>query len=195
MKPIMMVGLALITLWGCQQKQQQKQETQEVKETPVAAAPATLLDSLTLGYVTNVPNAADSKMLMLYDKTPEQYRQDSLLYYTAVKQFFAADSSMLDQLMAFEGDTTKCCWIAAPSPYSAYSAIWFLDLNKSNGAKLLMHAYIMRACGGPEVIPNASATTEVLLDMLDMKKMVKWVQEHRKLSREEMCKVYKKEVI
>ncbi|MBV7531172.1 hypothetical protein [Chitinophaga sp. sic0106] len=191
MKRIIIFGLALIALWGCQQKQQHQQATQEVSETAVTAAPVTLLDSLTFGYVTNVSNADDLKMLMLYDKTPEQYRQDSILYFTAVNNFFAADSSVLDQLMAFEGDTTRCNWIAAPSPYSSYSAIWFLDLNKSNGAKLLMHAYIMRACGGPAAIPNASATTEVLLDKLDMKKMVQWVKANQGISREQLCKKYK----
>ncbi|WP_291913310.1 hypothetical protein [Chitinophaga sp. CB10] len=191
---ITILSLVLLVLWACQPKQQQQQATAITQETPSVAAPATLLDSLTFGYVTNVPNAADTHMLMLYDKSPEQFKQDSILYYTAVKHFFAADSSLLDQLMAYEGDTTKCTWIAAPSPYATYSAVWFLDLNKSNGAKLLLHAYIMSACGGPAAIPNASATTEVLLDKLDMGKMVKWVKAHKGLGRKELCRLYRKEI-
>jgi len=58
----------------------------------------------------------------------------------------------------------------------------------------LLHAYIMSACGGPAAIPNASATTEVLLDKLDMGKMVKWVKAHKGLGRKELCRLYRKEI-
>ncbi|WP_217607141.1 hypothetical protein [Chitinophaga sp. GbtcB8] len=153
-----------------------------------------LLDSLEYSYVKNLANSDDTSLLKFYKKTSIDFKQDSLRYYTAVSSFFKADSTIIDQLLLFYKDSSKCKWIYSPNPYSSNVKKWEFNFSNENGAKVLIYTYIMSACGGDKKIPNNPGSIEYIVDRIDMRSFLEWFRNNRSLNHYQLCQKFKKEL-
>ncbi|WP_110051606.1 hypothetical protein [Chitinophaga sp. S165] len=175
-----------------QKPQTQNLDTTKVSRYTVDQQLNGLLDSLRYCYVRNIKNSED-RLLEFYKKKPEDFKEDSLVYYTAVTSFFNADSTILKKILVFQGDSSRCGWIYSPKPYSSIAREWEGHFNKEMGSKVLIYAYLMGACGNDKNIPNDPDLIEEIFNKIQLTDFSHWLDAHQTLNKMELCRKFKEE--
>ncbi|SEW51582.1 hypothetical protein [Chitinophaga arvensicola] len=154
-----------------------------------------LLDSLEYSYVKNVENSEDTSLLKFYKKSPIDFRFDSIRYYAAESSFFKTDSAIIEQLLQFSGDSSRCAWIYSPDPHSSNVRKWEFGFSNEDGAKVLIYAYIMSACGSEKRIPRSPSAIEYIINKIDLKVFSHWFKSNYFLNRYQLCEKFKHEML
>jgi len=144
-----------------------------------------ILFGLEKSYVKNSDQRGhpSNSFLEEYNITLEQFKDDSIKYFGAIKDFYTSPPDVISKLITFEKDTAVYCnWIKTIAPYS--STINKNDLvSKSKAALILIDCYILADSSKGIYLCN-------YIDKISFKSFVKFYQSRKDLSRQDLRSEY-----
>lgn len=103
-----------------------------------------ILNAIEISYVTFINEYSKSDLLKFYQKTHQEYKADSIIYFRGINKFFKSDLSIVSYLISnFINDSTSCSWVPSGNPLSSTIKKWQFTLTKREGAVVLIYSYFM----------------------------------------------------
>lgn len=139
----------------------------------------TLLSGLTKNYVVNVLSVGEDNrqpILKFYNRSELDFNNDSIIYFRSIESFFACDSSIINYLTSFVGDTSICDWIYSPNPYSSKIKNWEIQFTKEQGATVLIYDFLAQSVVDKSAITTSPSEVELILSRYKLQELSEWVR-------------------